>query len=334
MPQNLPSEHRRPWSVTDQDKLMFWWGTFKLSTIAARLNRTPWAVTQQALKLKLGAFERGNISMRKFSELSGYNRSQILKAAKRAGIKLHRATPGAPVRSRPRRLYAITDDQQEALLKELLSSSSTHVYIDKIGDARTTKGRWGVGKKPAACLRCGTSSRPHVSKGLCASCYNGISKRNKKMNDTNPILRFTGMYRFLSNFYPAPIEYEGKKYYSLEHAYQATKTTDVRKREPLTFTSGTALSTSPNKAKSWGRAVTLRSDWEDIKMQVMEDLLRLKFSIPQLRAQLLETNDRELIEGNSWNDRFWGRCELDGIWEGENHLGKLLMKVRAEIRNG
>jgi predicted NAD-dependent protein-ADP-ribosyltransferase YbiA (DUF1768 family) len=59
----------------------------------------------------------------------------------------------------------------------------------------------------------------------------------------------------------------------------------------------------------------------------METLLRQKFAHPELRAKLKETNDAELVEGNWWGDRFWGVCR----GEGENHLGKLLMKIRAEL---
>jgi len=63
-------------------------------------------------------------------------------------------------------------------------------------------------------------------------------------------------------------------------------------------------------------------------MQMMEELLRLKFESPELRKLLLETGEHELIEGNNWGDRFWG--VVDGV--GDNHLGKLLMKIRAELR--
>lgn len=316
--------HNRPWSDIDKDRLQFWWGVFKVATIAKRLDRTPWGVARMATQLKLGPFANETVSMAKFASYSGFKDTQILKAADRLGIVLQRITPGTPLRSRPQRNYAITEAQQQVLLEELLKAteSSTHIYADRPGDKRSTKGRWGVGKKPARCLRCGTNERPHCSKGLCASCYNGTHKRKKAM--TGPITPFRGEYRYLLNFYPATIEYEGAEYYSVEHAYQAMKTADLKKRIPLQRASGTALSTSSGKAKSWGRAVALRPDWEDIKMKVMEDLLRLKFEIPMLRALLRSTRGRELI---NWGDRFWGVC--DGV--GENHLGKLLMKIREEL---
>jgi predicted NAD-dependent protein-ADP-ribosyltransferase YbiA (DUF1768 family) len=66
-----------------------------------------------------------------------------------------------------------------------------------------------------------------------------------------------------------------------------------------------------------------------MKLTVMETCVRYKFSQnTDLRAELIATGDAYLEEGNSWNDRYWGVC--DG--QGENHLGKILMKVRAELR--
>jgi predicted NAD-dependent protein-ADP-ribosyltransferase YbiA (DUF1768 family) len=60
----------------------------------------------------------------------------------------------------------------------------------------------------------------------------------------------------------------------------------------------------------------------------MEDLVRLKFTThPDLCERLLTTGDAELIEGNSWNDTFWGVCR----GKGRNELGKVLMKVRSEL---
>ena len=62
----------------------------------------------------------------------------------------------------------------------------------------------------------------------------------------------------------------------------------------------------------------------------MHGLLQQKFSFTVLKRQLLETGAAELIEGNYWGDRYWGVCK--GV--GDNWLGKLLMTVRKEIREG
>jgi len=65
----------------------------------------------------------------------------------------------------------------------------------------------------------------------------------------------------------------------------------------------------------------------------MLDMLRQKFTRQTELGQLLmATGDAELIEGNTWNDRFWGAVLKDEHWIGQNHLGRLLMQVRAELK--
>jgi hypothetical protein len=152
-----------------------------------------------------------------------------------------------------------------------------------------------------------------------------------------PISKFSGRYRFLSNFFPAPIVmsfvHEGKRYRFLmptvENAFQAAKVDThiigrvARIRAFVDLTAG--------EAKRAGRKVALRSDWEGIKLSIMHALLVQKFSHADLRARLLATGDTELIEGNTWGDTWWGVDLRTG--EGENHLGKTLMRVRAEIQS-
>ena len=72
----------------------------------------------------------------------------------------------------------------------------------------------------------------------------------------------------------------------------------------------------------------LRSDWEDVKFDVMKEIVILKFINPNLKEKLLATKDAELIEGNTWNDRCWGVC--DGV--GQNNLGRILMEVRELLK--
>ncbi len=112
----------------------------------------------------------------------------------------------------------------------------------------------------------------------------------------------------------------GTMFLTMEHYFQAMKADNMR--DYLTI----ASAPTPGKAKRLGRQCVLRWDWEKVKEQVMEDGLRLKFADPELRKMLISTHPHELVEGNWWGDRFWGVC--DGI--GENKLGKLLMKLRAE----
>lgn len=134
---------------------------------------------------------------------------------------------------------------------------------------------------------------------------------------------FTNEYAFLSNFYLVDIKYQGFTYPSSEHAYQAAKTLDSYEKSKFT-----SRSISPAQSKKMGRNIKLRSDWEHVKLKVMEDILRIKFAQgTPLSKQLMATGNQQLIEGNWWNDTYWGVCR----GKGENHLGKLLMKIRKEL---
>jgi predicted NAD-dependent protein-ADP-ribosyltransferase YbiA (DUF1768 family) len=61
----------------------------------------------------------------------------------------------------------------------------------------------------------------------------------------------------------------------------------------------------------------------------MTMVVRAKFTQNRILAdKLIATGDTELIEGNNWRDYFWGMCN----GKGKNNLGKILMKVREELR--
>ncbi|MBP2299229.1 NADAR family protein [Azospirillum picis] len=140
---------------------------------------------------------------------------------------------------------------------------------------------------------------------------------------TCPITSFQGPYRFLSNMWPCRIEWEGIEYGSTEHAYQASKTTDMAERNRI------AAICDPMDAKEEGRKLTVRSDWDELKRDVMTSVIRLKFADPELAGLLLATGDRKLIEGNDWGDRIWGECPL-GV--GTNWLGIILMEERLRLK--
>lgn len=133
---------------------------------------------------------------------------------------------------------------------------------------------------------------------------------------------FSGEYRFLSNFYPAEVELDGVKYPTVEHAFQAAKTNVAVERGLI------REAKTPGRAKFLGRRVTLIEGWDAARVDVMRKLLIQKFSGKVLRAELLSTGEAELVEGNYWNDTFWGVCK----GRGENRLGKLLMEIRTGLR--
>ena len=131
---------------------------------------------------------------------------------------------------------------------------------------------------------------------------------------------FRGKYAFLSNFYNAPIKYKDKEYLTSEHLYQACKT-DLEDERKWVRSAPT-----PEEAKRRGKQVTLRSDWNQIKISAMRGILKLKFTQhPDLMKQLKAIHE-PLVEDNTWGDKFWGR--VNGI--GHNHLGKLLDEIRSK----
>lgn len=148
--------------------------------------------------------------------------------------------------------------------------------------------------------------------------------------------KFDGRFRFLSNFWPCKIEHQGITYPSNENYYVAMKINDIQLINGKMITVDDAREyvatiKDPGVVKRFGRSIKVRKDWDDIKLKVMEYGVRQKFKKnEELKELLLSTGDQELIEGNWWGDIYWGVCK--GV--GENHLGKILMKVRDEIRRG
>lgn len=160
-------------------------------------------------------------------------------------------------------------------------------------------------------------------------------------------------FDFLSNFHPSPLMLPERVYRWLgiddvasrakeisasiqwangEAAFQAFKCADVD-----TFLD-IADSESPGHAKGIGRRCKMRNDWNDVKVDVMRETIRAKFSPqnPILAKRLLDTGYAELVEGNTWGDAVWGRplghYRFAGTQRGENLLGQLLMQRRSELR--
>lgn len=116
---------------------------------------------------------------------------------------------------------------------------------------------------------------------------------------------------------------DGAVYPTVEHAYQAAKSNNPSS----SYRAAILANPSPGAAKSMGRVVQLREDWNTVRLPIMSDLVWLKFQHADLRSRLIATAGRTLIEGNSWGDTFWGVCR--GI--GMNHLGRILMNVREHL---
>ena len=137
------------------------------------------------------------------------------------------------------------------------------------------------------------------------------------------IQEFSGKDRFLSNFWPCPVEYAGARYKNAEAAFQAQKCRDPIEKAKFE-------NMSAKDAKAAGRRVRLRDDWNTARVDVMRGIVKDKFSRnPDLKTLLAGTRGMMLVEGNDWNDRFWGVDKATGI--GGNALGLILMSVRGDL---
>jgi N-glycosidase YbiA len=132
-------------------------------------------------------------------------------------------------------------------------------------------------------------------------------------------------YYEFSNFSPHGFELDGAYWPTVEHYFQAQKFPGAEHAEAI------RLARTPALAKKMGRSRRhkLRDDWEQVKDDVMRRAVRRKFEThAELRQLLLATGDEPLVE-NARGDYYWG-CGKTGT--GRNMLGKILMEVRAGLR--
>lgn len=141
------------------------------------------------------------------------------------------------------------------------------------------------------------------------------------------INKFRGNYNFLSNMYSCDVIWNNHLFPSVENAYQALK-----------WGSGEYFEKCKNisavEAKKLGKFARLSEDWYDMNKYFMYCLVYDKFTRnPELREKLIATGDAIIVEGNTWHDNFWGDCKCTKCQNkiGQNHLGKILMRVRDEI---
>lgn len=144
-------------------------------------------------------------------------------------------------------------------------------------------------------------------------------------HDDKVIKGFFNEYKFLSNFWPCIIEYEGEFFPSVENAYQAAK---VQKeyREEL-------INCKPNASKRlWKKLPRIDKnpdDWDNRRYDIMFKLVEQKFAKTLLKEALLKTGNKYLEETNNWKDTFWG---VDIKLGGKNVLGRILMDVRKNLQ--
>ena len=149
------------------------------------------------------------------------------------------------------------------------------------------------------------------------------------MEVINVIQEFKGEYAFLSNFYPSTFILDGKIYPTVEHYFQAQKTTNKKDFQYV------LSATTPGQAKARGRKIKLREDWGDekVKDDIMFYGVYAKFDQNKdIQYRLISTYKHILVEGNTWGDTYWGMDLRTGI--GKNKLGIIIMRCRELFIGG
>lgn len=135
-------------------------------------------------------------------------------------------------------------------------------------------------------------------------------------------------YGCFSNFSPHGIHLLGQDWMTVEHYYQAQKFVGTEDEALIRAIAGAK---TPMEAATLGRDRTrhIRQDWEQVKTQIMRQAVLTKFLTHlEIQSILFSTGDRPIVE-DSPTDYYWG-CGVEKT--GQNHLGKILMSVRQEIR--
>lgn len=135
----------------------------------------------------------------------------------------------------------------------------------------------------------------------------------------------------LSNYYECYVRYRGMTFGSAEAAYQSQKVKDFDIQRKF-------MRLNPDQSKKYARTLkeTWRKDFNTIKFDNMYWIVRNKMlSNPECLKELLDTADNEIIEDTTgWHDNIWGSCSCEKCKDKEhqNNLGKILMRLREELK--
>jgi N-glycosidase YbiA len=156
-----------------------------------------------------------------------------------------------------------------------------------------------------------------------------VSGGVKTMIDIEPkvitFYRVSEDYGCFSNFAPYPISMDGKVWLTTEHYFQAQKFEDSEHQEKIRLTKSALIAARLGRSRS----KPIRQNWEAIKVSLMTEAVRAKFTQNEKARQiLLSTGDVTIVE-HSKKDAYWGD---GGDGSGQNILGKILMDVRKELQ--
>jgi len=145
------------------------------------------------------------------------------------------------------------------------------------------------------------------------------------MSDVIQFYRVDDEFGCFSNFAPYPIRLGGKVWPTSEHYFQAQKFEDEGQTDAVRKAKSAMLAARMGR----DRKSKLRGDWESVKVSVMTEAVRAKFTQHHdIRAILVGTGDAKIIE-HTENDEYWSDGS-DG--SGKNMLGQILMRIRSELQ--
>ena len=209
-------------------------------------------------------------------------------------------------------------------------------------------------RKMEACTRSRyLDETDHFADHLIGNVYidlirNPTERVLEELEDVDIIRKF--QKTALSNFSPVEVMYQGERFNSVEHAYQAMKFVSTTWSEvsdkdidfinkkledsgesvtradlPHIFSKQSMSPGGSKKVANYLRRLNyVRADWDDVKVSIMIDLLIQKYANDEYYGILCSTKGKYLIEGNTWGDTFWGECN----GRGRNFLGRSLMQLR------
>ena len=191
------------------------------------------------------------------------------------------------------------------------------------GDSETSRSPIGQNQRTQGEVRQQSYAEPRTSLPIMSS------RPDMRMSDSNAVFFYCSSkpYYEFTNFAPYSVCFQGSRYSTAEHAFQAQKFVDSRSHREDIRQCG-----HPRAALDYARhhEACRRDDWFQVNVEIMHDIIRAKFSQhSKLRRMLLETGKRPLIEDSGGNDEFWGNGRNG---HGRNELGRILMLVREEFK--
>lgn len=177
----------RHWTAAEEKTLSQLWGVLSAKNLGERLGRSVDAIISRANRMGLGAPSRGTKALTTLCRETGYHPGQIRYAMRNLDMNLQfKVDMRRPGQESVYRQYAITFEQEEAILAYLAQHpDGERVYCNQPGH-RTKLGQWGVGDKPPACLVCHRTDRIHRAHGMCGTCHMRLYRRQKREAARNP----------------------------------------------------------------------------------------------------------------------------------------------------